>query len=260
MNDLFSRIKVIHEDDSVVVINKPYGLVVTPGPGYKEEETLVGWLINRYGEGLRDVGVQGHRPGIVHRLDKDTSGVMIAAKTQESFLHLTNQFLRRKVAKRYVVVVWGDVRKTIMRKLRIPDEALLPNKYNFVVDAPLGRNPKNRMRIAVVPDGKHSLTKFTIEKIVEFNGHKFSVLSAYPRTGRTHQIRVHIKSLGHSVLGDILYQGRKEKRLFMELVQNGLQERMYLHAYSLRISLQENEDTQRFVAPLPSSFKTIFKL
>ncbi len=257
MNDLFSRIKVIYEDDSVVVINKPHGLVVTPGPGYEEDKTLVGWLINRYGESLRTVGVQGHRPGIVHRLDKDTSGVMIAAKTQKSFLHLTNQFLRRRVGKRYVVVVWGDVKKTIMRKMRMPEGDTLPDKYVFVVNAPLGRNPKNRMRVAVTSDGKPSITKFRIEQVKVFSDHKFTVLSAYPKTGRTHQIRVHIKSLGHSVLGDVLYQGRKQKELFKEFVRKGLERRMYLHAYSLRISTAQGNNPQRFVAPVPSSFKTI---
>ncbi|MCA9392092.1 RluA family pseudouridine synthase [candidate division WWE3 bacterium] len=244
MEDHFSRIDVLFENDEVLVIDKPEGLVVTPGAKYDEGDTLVGWLIGRVGEQLREVGNEAHRPGIVHRLDKDTSGVMITAKKQSAFEHLISEFKSRKVEKSYMAVVWGDV------LAKVPSG-------EFVVDAPIARNPRNRMRFAVVEDGKPARTSFSVTDVSDIGEHELSLLDCELHTGRTHQIRVHLKSMGFSVLGDPLYQGRGERELFGELVQNGLKRRMYLHSNRLGIRLPGGGSTECFVAPIPPEFAAI---
>jgi 23S rRNA pseudouridine1911/1915/1917 synthase len=253
---LFNQIKVLYEDGDVVVIDKPAGLVVTPGPGYSEDKTLVGWLVNRYGEDLRQVGNEAHRPGIVHRLDKDTSGVMIAAKNQDAFLYLTNQFLRKKVKKSYVALLWGDVWTTIRGKVHEDLPIQMIPQYAFTIDAPIGRNPHNRMRKAIVADGKMSVTNYVLKKVTAHADAKMSLVTAQPQTGRTHQIRVHSKSLGHSIVGDVLYQSRNESHKFRMLVDNGAAKRLYLHAKGLAIRLPSSKEVKVFTAPTPHSFKT----
>lgn len=241
--------KIIFEDDDVVVIDKPAGLVVTPGPGYEEIDTLVGWLIGRYGEDLRSVGSGMHRPGIVHRLDKDTSGVMVCAKNQAAFLFLVDQFRKHRVKKQYIAAVWGDMGA---------DERLKGSR-SLLIDAPIGRNPRNRMRFVIRTDGKSACTKIKINKLLVLNGIKVTFVVAYPKTGRTHQIRVHLKSFGYGVVGDNIYQGRSEYGLRKRLTnEKGIIERLYLHAYRLRIRIPTGE-RMTFKSPLPSAFKTLFE-
>ncbi len=230
-------ITIIYEDDRVLVLDKPSGLVVTPGAGNPEEKTLVAWLLARYGESLRQVGSGGHRPGIVHRLDRGTSGVMVVAKTQASFEYLVQQFKRRHVQKKYLALVWGDLRQ----------DRRLNGQLGFTIDAPIGRNPRNRMRFAVVESGKEAVTVFRINKHIEIAGQVLTVVECFPKTGRTHQIRVHLKSFGYSIVGDDLYQSRKEKGLFSRMVLAGkLQERLYLHALRITLSIRSGQIPQAF--------------
>lgn len=237
---------ILFENPDIVVLDKPSGSVVTPGPGYEEEDTLVGWLLQRYGEGLREVGSGGHRPGIVHRLDKDTSGVMVAAKTQPAFEHMVAQFKKRHVTKEYVAVVWGN----ILNKLS-------SGQTTFIVNAPIGRNPNNRMRWAIVGSGKVAETRFEVMAVVEGDDSEvFSVVRCYPKTGRTHQLRVHLKAFGYGIVGDPLYQSRKEHERLKHFVQGGaIENRLYLHAHSLEFTLPHGP-RESFTSSLPDAFGT----
>jgi 23S rRNA pseudouridine1911/1915/1917 synthase len=176
---------VLYEDPSIIVIDKPAGMVVHPAPG-NPSGTLVNALLHR----CKDLsGINGTlRPGIVHRLDKETSGVMVVAKNDEAYHQLTRQFKNRVVEKVYLTIVHGNVKQ---------DEGL--------IDSAIGRHPDQRKKMSTkAKKGRASLTRW---KVVErFDA--FTLLEIHPKTGRTHQIRVHLSSIGHPILGDPLY-GKK---------------------------------------------------
>ncbi len=178
-------IRVIHEDESVIVIDKPAGLVVHPGAG-RQQGTLVNALLHH----CRDLsGIGGRlRPGIVHRLDRDTSGVLVVAKNDQAHRSLAAQFKTREVRKLYEAVVWGS-----------------PRAGNGNVDRPIGRHPTARVRMAIVTSGRPARTAWRVAG--RFGA--VSLLEIAPETGRTHQIRVHLAAIGHPVLGDPLYGGRR---------------------------------------------------
>src|SRR5437899_5506807 len=176
---------VLHEDDDILVINKPAGLPVHPGAGARSG-TLVNALLNH----CRDLsGIGGvERPGIVHRLDKDTSGVLVVAKNDQAHRSLASQFKARSVEKTYEALVWGR-----------------PRLESGVIDAAIGRHPSARTRMAVRPGGRSARTAY---RVVSSWG-AVTMLEVRPETGRTHQIRVHLSHVGHAILGDRLYGGRR---------------------------------------------------
>jgi 23S rRNA pseudouridine1911/1915/1917 synthase len=176
---------VLHEDADMVVIDKPAGLVVHPGAG-RRTGTLVNALLHRCPD-LRGVG-GALRPGIVHRLDRDTSGVLVAAKNDPAHRALAAQFKARTVGKVYEALVWGR-----------------PRAASGVVEAPIGRHPTARLRMTVRPDGRPAKSAW---RVVRGYG-PVTLLEVRPETGRTHQIRVHLARLGHPVVGDRLYGGRR---------------------------------------------------
>jgi 23S rRNA pseudouridine1911/1915/1917 synthase len=209
------EIPILYEDDDCVVINKPAGLLSHSKGAFNPEATVATWLSPR----LMDVS--GERAGIVHRLDRATSGVMICAKTAEASTWLQKQFSTRKVDKHYIAIVEGTIE---------PEEA--------IIDIPIGRNPKEPSTFRADVNGKAAITQYKVIK----NSPTLSLLDLKPETGRTHQLRVHLNYLGHPIVGDILYGGHKA-------------ERMYLHALSLDIVLP-NKHREHFEAPLPEEFKT----
>ncbi len=212
---------VIYDDADVVVINKAAGLVVHPAPGHPTG-TLVNALLYRYPE----ISIAGSsRPGIVHRLDKDTSGVMIIAKTDRAQTSLVQQWQDRTVAKQYVALVTGVIEE---------DEA--------TIDAPIGRDPANRLRMAAVRSGKDAVSHFTVRQRFA----NATLLDVQIETGRTHQIRVHLAMIGAPVLGDSLYASAKARQVANDL---GIK-RQFLHASSLSVRLPDGE-THTFTAPLP---------
>lgn len=181
------RLDYIFEDENYLVVNKPSGVIVHPAIGIKEK-TLIEKILEKYPE-IKKVGEDKNRPGIVHRLDKDASGLMVVARTQRAFVSLKKQFQDRKIKKEYLVLVYGQVEQ---------DEG----KINFNI----ARAKDGRM--AAVPigkDGKDALTEFTVEK----RSKKYTLLRINLKTGRTHQIRVHLRAFGHPVVGDKLYFSKK---------------------------------------------------
>ncbi len=228
---------VVFEDRHLIVVDKPAGLVVHPAPG-NPDRTLVNALLAHCGD-LSGVGGSG-RPGIVHRLDKDTSGLMVAAKTDAAHRGLAEQFAERRVERAYTAVAWG-----------------VPVPAAGEIAGAIGRNPANRKKMAVVGrGGKPALTRY---RVVRPLGAAASVVDCRLATGRTHQIRVHLASRGHPVVGDPLYGGRRrEPRLTAAAAAAvaGL-DRLALHAYLIGFIHPENGKSLRFESDLPIDIKQL---
>jgi 23S rRNA pseudouridine1911/1915/1917 synthase len=210
---------VVYEDAHLLVINKPAGLTVHPGAG-RTTGTLVHAVLARCPD-LPGIGGE-QRPGIVHRLDKDTSGLMVVAKTEAALRGLQAQIAERRARREYLALVHGAVRR-----------------LEGTIDAPVGRDPRQRTRMAVVPSGRRAVTHF---RVVE-RFREATLLELRLETGRTHQIRVHCASIGHPVVGDRTY-GRRPNAW-------GLR-RQALHAHRLAFSHPLTGDALRFTAPVPA--------
>jgi len=208
---------VLYEDEYLAVIDKPTSLVVHPAPGHPDG-TLVNALLNRYGS--LPAPEDPIRPGIVHRLDKDTSGVILIARREKAYFDLTAQFKEREVEKEYLALVEGTF-----------------SENEGLIDAPIGRDRSDKTKRAVRLGGKEAKTRFFVES--EFP--TATLLKVKPLTGRTHQIRVHLKYIGHKILGDNYYGGRQCKRLM-------------LHANEIAFRHPGSGEQVRFQAPLPPEF------
>jgi len=215
---------IVYEDGDLLVINKPQGLVVHPAPGHYE-----GTLVNALLCHCPDLpGIGGYlRPGIVHRLDKDTSGLLVVSKTDLAHKSLTEQLKNRTLKRKYLALVHGEVKED-----------------KGVIDAPLGRDPRNRKKFAVVPNGKHARTHYRV--LEKFPG--FTLLEVELETGRTHQIRVHLAYAGYPVAGDPLYGPRRNPL--------GLPGQA-LHAYQISFRHPRTGELVTFEAPLPCAFKRV---
>ena len=244
-SNLFAEIKVVAETPDYLIINKPPGLIVHPEPrvaeemGVGETDTLAGWIAQTYPE-IVGVGEALSRPGLVHRLDKDTSGLMVIARTQASFNHLKEQFQARTVEKKYFALVHGT--------LPVPNGFL-----NFIIargkDGRMVARPKieevTLRNVASIQDGRAALTEFSV--ISEYINYSF--LDVKLHTGRTHQIRVHMFAYNHPLVGDPLYFNKKLKRDLDEKLG-----RVFLHSYHLAFNNQKGERVE-FDAPLPPELK-----
>ena len=215
---------ILFEDDQVIVLNKPAGMVVHPGHG-NYSGTLVNGLIHH----IENLPTNSNeRPGLVHRIDKDTSGLLVVAKTEFAMAHLSKQFYDRTTERLYYALVWGNV---------IEDEG--------TIEGNIGRSLKNRLQMDVFPDGdfgKHAVTHY---KVIE----RFSYVTLVQcklETGRTHQIRAHFKSLGQPVVGDPLYKFRKHAHKTFP--------RLFLHATSLALPYPDNETKINWTSELPPDF------
>jgi 23S rRNA pseudouridine1911/1915/1917 synthase len=218
---------VVHEDDHVLIVNKPAGMVVHPGAGHADATLAAAALA--HAPSIATVGGR-HRPGIVHRLDKDTSGLLVIAKTARAYDSLTRQLADRTVSRRYVAVVHG--------RMRAP---------SGTVDAPLARDPHHRQRMAVRPPGKGKRAVTRWRSTEEFA--HFTVLDVTLETGRTHQIRVHMASLGHPVVGDRTYGGKHHPPIPLD----GLA----LHAAELSFLHPATHAVQRFTASVPERIEAL---
>jgi len=211
---------ILYEDDNVVVINKPIGILAHSKGTFNKEGTVATWLQQHYGstESFWD----SNRAGIVHRLDRGTSGVMICAKNEATVSHLGKQFSERKVKKNYKAVISGE--------LSIPEGS---------IDIPIERNPKKPATFRAGVNGKSAQTEFAT---LQTNG-KYSLIELRPKTGRTHQLRVHLHYLKHPIVGDEFYDGEKADRLM-------------LHAAKLEITLPSSKRVT-FEAPVPKEFNDL---
>lgn len=215
------NLDIIYEDDDLIVINKPQGMVVHPASSY-HEPTLVHGLLHHADELSSINGVV--RPGIVHRIDKDTSGLLVVAKNDMSHQFLSNELQDHLIKREYAALVYGDFKET-----------------EGSIDAPIGRHPKNRLKMAVVANGKKAKTHFKV--IERFGSH--TLIECILETGRTHQIRVHMAYINHPVLGDPLY-GPKE------VIGT---EGQFLHAKKLTFVHPTKKEEMTFTADLPQNFK-----
>ncbi len=220
---------ILYEDADLLAVNKPAGMVVHPAPGHSAG-TLVNAVLG-YCPDLEGVGGE-RRPGIVHRLDRDTSGVIVVAKNDRALRRLQEQFKRRSVQKRYLALVDGLIQ---------PPQA--------VIDAPVGRDPRYRQKMAVIPPGssarsRRAQTFYRLERAY----HQHSLVRAEPRTGRTHQIRVHLAFAGYPIVGDTIY-GRRKPTLPLE--------RHFLHAASLTFRRPSDDAEITVEAPLPEELAAL---
>ncbi len=230
---------IIYEDDVMLVVDKPSGMIVNRADTTRGEVTLQDFLITYLkldepktvmtDEGYRNAFYD--RSGIVHRLDKETSGLLLVAKHEDAFFNLQAQFKERTVKKHYITLVHGEVK---------PESG--------EVNAPIGRQEWNRMRFGVVAGGKEALTLYSV---MEYRRHLrkkeiLSLLEIELKTGRTHQIRVHMKYLGYPLFADFLYAGRKTQRDDRKFLS-----RVFLHAAKIAFNHPVNGDTMQFESTLP---------
>lgn len=213
---------VVHADDAVVVVDKPAGLVVHPGAG-NPNGTLVNGLLDRFPD-LRAIGADPQRPGIVHRLDAGSSGLLVVARTDEARAGLVEQFSAHTAGRRYDAVVWGH-----------------PNAPHGIIDAPIGRDPADPLRMAVVVGGKPARTEYRVVETFDRPA-ELARLALRLETGRTHQIRVHLGAIGHPLLGDPTYGDRR--------TTFGLG-RPFLHAAELSFDHPVTGQRLTFESPLP---------
>ena len=229
---------IVFEDDAVIVVNKPPGLVVHPAPG-NPDRTLVNALLSHCGDSLKGIGGVA-RPGIVHRIDKDTSGLLVAAKTQAAHSSLSDQFAAHSIGRAYQAVVWG-----------------IPRPKSGRITGDIGRSPSNRKKMAVVRNGKPAVTRYVTDRAYN---NVASLVSCRLETGRTHQIRVHLAHVGHPLIGDRLY-GRK-RRLARGIDDANRQiiegfDRQALHAVELGFDHPTSGDRLVFFAPSPADFSAL---
>ena len=224
---------ILYEDSDLVVIDKPAGLVVHPAAGHAD-----GTLVNALLFHVTDLsGIGGElRPGIVHRLDKDTSGVMVIAKRDEVHRRLKDQWGTPSVKKEYTALVYGS-----------------PSRPHGLIDAAIGRDPRDRKRMAVVAGGRAAVTEYEVTEKFRY----VSLLRCLIHTGRTHQIRVHLKHLGHPIVGDPVYSGPQWRGIPDKSIQKALasMKRQALHAR--RITFPHGGAAMTFEAPLPQDFRFV---
>ncbi len=209
-------LNIIYEDDDLLAVDKPAGLTVHPAPGHPSH-TLINAILSHFPR-LADIG-DSLRPGVVHRLDKDTSGVMLVAKNRAAQLNLAEQFKAHSVVKAYLVLVKGHL---------TPEQG--------IIEAPMGRDPRNRKRMAVVAEGREARTEY---RVIKYIG-DYTLLEVMPETGRTHQIRVHLSAIGYPVVGDKVY-GAKSPHL----------SRQFLHACRLGFKHPSTGEYVEFTSELP---------
>ena len=237
---------ILYEDDQLIVINKPVGMVVHPAPG-SPNGTLVNALIFHCGESLKGIGGV-KRPGIVHRLDRDTSGVMVVAKTEKAHKHLSAQFADHgrtgPLHRAYTAFAWGTTHSGVGS-----------------VDAPLGRDPGNRLKQAVRKDGREAITHYNVEARYGDEGWDITRIQCQLETGRTHQIRVHMAHIGHPLVADQVYASGYATKLnkLPEELAGAVRAlgRQALHAAELGFEHPVTKEEMFFEAPLPPDLEAL---
>jgi 23S rRNA pseudouridine1911/1915/1917 synthase len=217
-------LKILYEDNDLLVVDKPAGLTVHPAPGHYTH-TLVNAILAHVPELDTE---ETNRPGIVHRLDKDTSGLIIIAKNGEAHMKLADQFKSRTISKTYTALVHGRL-----------------SPQNGIIDASIGRDPRDRKRMAVTSQGREARTEYTV---IRYLGN-YTLLEVKPKTGRTHQIRVHLAAIGFPIVGDAVYGAKSE---FLS--------RQFLHACKLVFKLPSSGEQREFESELPTDLTETLRL
>ncbi len=235
------QLNIIYEDDDLIVINKAAGMVVHPAPGH-HDETLVNALLAHCGDSLSGIGGV-KRPGIVHRLDKDTSGLMVIAKNDITHQGLSAQFANNKtIFRTYIAYIWG-----------------VPNPIKGVIDAPIARHPKNRQLMAIrkIATAKRAVTHYQLIDKWLLSDAKTTVakIECLLETGRTHQIRVHSQHIGHPIVGDPVYGKKNMSKTLPDFMRQF--PRQALHAYKLSFLHPLTQQTLNFEVPLPQDFQDL---
>ena len=228
---------ILFEDNVFLAINKPPGIVVNRAESVKGEtvqDWIEGYLPKETWDGQTNTDFK-ERSGIVHRIDKETSGIHLIAKTPDAFRELQKQFKERVIHKTYLAIVHGTIAPKVGE-----------------IRAPVGRLPWNRERFGIVPGGKESVTRYTVCKVFMKDEQPFSFIELHPETGRTHQIRVHMKYMNHPILGDYLYAGRKTSR-----DDRMWAPRVMLHAQKLVCMHPITGTPIEIVAPIPDDMNSI---
>ena len=250
---------MIFEDGEILVLDKPAGMIVNNSDTTVGERTVQEWvekylkILNSKSQILNKSKISNsndqnsfefrdsnfeftNRAGIVHRLDKETSGILLAAKTKEAFENLQKQFKERKVKKTYIALVHGKI-----------------ESKEGKINVPVGRLPWNRKRFGVMAEGREAVTRYKILRYCDIKilrGEKLTLLELYPETGRTHQIRVHLKYFDHPIFADPLYAGRKTARNDRKLLS-----RIFLHAAKISFSHPKSHEAMSFESPLPKELE-----
>lgn len=231
-------VKIIFEDEQILVLDKPAGMIVNRSDTTKGETTLQDWVENKFSILNFKFSIDNEtdfykRAGIVHRLDKETSGIILAAKTLDAFVNLQSQFKERKVQKTYLALTHGKIEP-------------MEGEINVAV----GRLPWNRKRFGVLPGGRESVTMYKVLGIKYYvsgkNKEPLSLVELHPKSGRTHQIRVHLQYIKHPIFADPLYAGRKTSRNDRKLLP-----RVFLHAAKISFFHPETSEPLSFETPLP---------
>jgi 23S rRNA pseudouridine1911/1915/1917 synthase len=255
-------LNVVHEDADLIVIDKPAGMVVHPAPGW-ERGTLVNALLHHCGASLTGIG-GARRPGIVHRIDKDTSGLLVVAKTEAAHAGLSAQFATHDIERSYLALSWGAPSRADPRLAGLVGVSFEPGGW-VRIEAPLGRHPVDRKRMAVRADGRHAVTRLrAIESFGPPERPIASMLECRLETGRTHQIRVHATHIGHALVGDPVYgRGRVvPERLLAPEAARALRDfpRQALHAARLGFRHPTAGTELRFDSPLPADMAALLAL
>ncbi|MCX7928305.1 MAG: RluA family pseudouridine synthase [Patescibacteria group bacterium] len=223
--------EIIFEDESLLVILKPAGWVVNDAKTVKTTFVVQNWLSKNFKYPIVDN--YECRNGVVHRLDKETSGILLVAKDKDAFENLQSQFKNRSVQKTYLALLHG-----------------VPKKPKGTIDAPVGRLPWNRERFGVYSSGRQALSDYEVVEVYVKGNEKYSLTKFYPKTGRTHQIRVHAKYLGNPIVSDKFYAGRKTARKDSKFCQ-----RLFLHASEIVFSHPRSGEKLTFSSDLPSDLQ-----
>lgn len=223
--------KILFEDEEILVINKPAGMIVNRAETTRKEETVQDWLKDNFNFPL--AGSSNLRNGLVHRLDKETSGVLLIAKTLKTFEDLQKQFKERKIKKKYLALTHGKV-----------------EPLQGVIQASISRSPFNRKKFGVFLGGREAKTNYEVKKYYCLGNEKYTLLELVPITGRTHQIRVHLKFIGHPIVADEKYAGRKTLRKDLEWCS-----RLFLHAAVLSFTHPLSHQEITLKSELPSDLR-----
>ena len=235
-----SGIKIIYEDDSILVLDKPWGVTVNRSETEKEK-TVQDWVEDKFKvqSSKFKVGEESDffkRSGIVHRIDKETSGILIAAKNPLSFEDLQKQFKERKVSKTYLALVHGKIQGV------------------GEIKVPVGRLPWARTKFGVLSGGREAVTRYRVIRSMVVNNEQVTLLELFPQTGRTHQIRVHLKYINHPIFSDPLYAGRKTARSDRKILP-----RLFLHAHKISFTHPKTGERVEFESKLPDDLKSLLK-